>query len=300
MTIQRAITIVNLILILLIAYFGVTLLYRMIATANPSALESAVSETLPVPKPLAMDQTAEFYRPIIERDLFRTKNVAAAQPAVQTQSQSLEALEETKLKLKLMGTVSGDLQRAYAVIEDGPKKEQNLYRIGDTIQHATLKMVLREKVVLTVAGKDEMLTMDEKPSASGRVSPMPTQESQTDESESMPPEDMLMDRAQRVSLNRSMIDDALTDVAKLMTEITVTPHVEEGQSSGLAISNIKPNSIFRRMGLRNGDILVGIDGQEIRSVDDAMRFYESLRSSSELKVQINRRGQERTIDYSIR
>jgi general secretion pathway protein C len=120
------------------------------------------------------------------------------------------------------------------------------------------------------------------------------------EEEFPPTEDPMVDRAQKVSLNRGIIDSAMQDVSKLMTEITITPHMEEGQSSGLAISNIRPNSIFRRMGLRNGDILVGVDGQEIRSVDDAMRFYESLKSSSELKVQINRRGQERTIDYSIR
>ena len=92
-----------------------------------------------------------------------------------------------------------------------------------------------------------------------------------------------------------MIDESLKDVNKLMTEIAIRPHED-----GLALSNIKPNSVFRRMGLRNGDVLVGINGQEIRSVEDAMRLYEGLKSSSEVQVQLKRRGQDRSISYNIR
>jgi general secretion pathway protein C len=299
MTIQRAITIINLILIILIAYLGVTLFYRVIAADTPSALGRAASESPPPPPAHSIDQPADAYALIAERDLFRTRTATPVQPAAQ--AQSIDALDETQLKLRLWGTVSGDPTKAYAVIEDLQKRQQDLYRIGDAIQQATLKMILREKVVITVAGKDEVLSMEENTRSSGRaVAGVESEQSLTEPEEFAPTEDRMMDRAQKVSLNRGIIDAAMQDVSKLMTEITITPHMEEGQSSGLAISNIRPNSIFRRMGLRNGDILVGVDGQEIRSVDDAMRFYESLRSASELKVQINRRGQERTIDYSIR
>ena len=93
----------------------------------------------------------------------------------------------------------------------------------------------------------------------------------------------------------------MNDVSQLATQISITPHIsEDGGPDGLALKNIKPNSIFRRMGLRNGDILTGVDGQEIQTVDDALKLYENLKSASGVQVQILRRGQERTIDYSIR
>ena len=92
-----------------------------------------------------------------------------------------------------------------------------------------------------------------------------------------------------------MIDDAIQDVSKLMTEIKIQPH-----ESGLALSDIKPNSIFRRMGLRNGDVLRSVDGQEIHSVDDALKLYESLKSADNVNVVLQRRGSERTINYNIR
>ena len=69
-------------------------------------------------------------------------------PAAAAEKLDIESLTPTDLKLKLLGTVTGDEKEAYAVIEDTAVRRQNLYKIGDTIQNATLKMILREKVVL--------------------------------------------------------------------------------------------------------------------------------------------------------
>lgn len=97
-----------------------------------------------------------------------------------------------------------------------------------------------------------------------------------------------------------MINEAINDVSKLMTEVKILPHMNDGQPDGLAISNIKPNSIFRRMGLRNGDILKKVGGQEIQTVDDALRLYDSMKSADSVSVEIERRGSLRNIDYTIR
>ncbi len=286
MSIQRAIILVNLALISLGAYFGAGLFYQVWTLRiqpvqlEPAAKTKASASLEPDSKPFAA------YRVIFQRDLFKTQK-ASGTPA-QKADINLEDMEETKLQLKLWGTVTGDTQQSYAVIEDIQKREQNLYRVGDNIQQATLKAILRAKVVLTVNGQDEVLAMEELtqgpasravPSRIGRqVSAVrgPT-------------------RAQRVSLRRNMIDEAIQDVSKLMTEIKIQPHEE-----GLALSAIKPNSIFRRMGLRNGDVLKSVDGQQIRSVDDALKLYESLKSADNVTVELQRRGADRTINYNIR
>ena len=53
------------------------------------------------------------------------------------------------------------------------------------------------------------------------------------------------------------------------------------------------------MGLRNGDVIIGVDGTTIESVDDALKLYENLQSSTAVQVQLRRRGQLKTIDYKI-
>lgn len=299
MPIQRIIIIVNLTLITLIAYLGVTFLYGIIGSRMDQAPTTKAAQTMPIAHATQKNKPLTQYRSIMQRDLFRTK--AAPPPQEPKKSLDIETLEETQLKLKLWGTVSGSPASAYAVIEDTQKREQNLYQVGDAIQQATLKAILREKVVLAVNGKDEILSMEEVPetSAVNRSSRQASSSRPARPLQSESPPTTV--RTQRVALNRSMIENAMQDVSKLMTEMTITPNIsEDGQQSGLALRNIKPNSIFRRMGLRNGDVLVGVNGDQIESVDDALGLYENLKSASEVQVQIMRRGQERTIDYRIR
>jgi general secretion pathway protein C len=288
-TIQRLCALTNLVLLTIGAYFGVTLLYQLIG------LKLTPAQSLSQPAPniagegIFRVQPISHYNPVLERDLFRVKKTS--QSATASPSMNLEDLEKTQLNLKLWGTVSGDPQKAYAVIEDTQKREQNLYRTGDALQNATIKTILREKVILNVDGKDEVLSMEENAQQSpsmiasrGRPYGSPASSST---------------REQRITLQRSMLNESFADVNKLMTQIAISPHLEDGQPAGLSLSRIAPNSIFRRMGLRNGDVLLGVNGQQIQSTDDALRMYESLKSSNEVQLQLKRRGRERTVHYYI-
>lgn len=290
MAIQRIIVAVNLMLLTLGAYFGAGLFYQLVGLQGQTFQPMPLSAEDSAPQAKLINHPLAYYRPILNRDLFQTQKPDTTTDAAD--AVDLEELEQTQLKLKLWGTVSGPSDRTYAVIEDTQKREQNLYRVGDSIQNATIKMVLREKVVLSVDGRDEVLSMEELQQGAGSGRPVPVARSVD-----LPPRPA---GTQRISLMRDLIDNAMQDVSKLMTEIAIQPHIENGQPSGLALTSIKPNSIFRRMGLRNGDILMGVNGQEIRSVDDALRLYESLKESSDVNVQLKRRGRERTINYTIR
>ena len=53
------------------------------------------------------------------------------------------------------------------------------------------------------------------------------------------------------------------------------------------------------MRLRNGDIITGVNGNTIDSVEDAVKVVEQLSSGSDIQLQIKRRGREQSLDYSI-
>ncbi len=231
------------------------------------------------------------YRDIVNRDLFNTVNTAQQQATPQPKKVDLDALKETDLKLKLWGTVSRQGGAAYAVIEDTKTREQNLYRTGDSIQTATVKLILREKVILTVNDSDEILTMEEIV-ASGR-SRRPGRQNQP--ARRLP----VSSYSRKITLNRANIESALENVGDLMNQATIRPHIEDGRPAGIAITGIRPNAIFRKMRLRNGDVITGVNGRSIESVEDAITVFEDLTSSSEIKVDIKRRGRNQTLDYKI-
>lgn len=292
MNIQRAITLVNLAFIALGAYFAAGLFYQIWGLELQTSETPGITSTPRSRSARVVRKPYSSYRSIVQRDLFKTAKAQAA--PVKDTGVNLEEIGETTLKnLKLWGTVTGDAEQSYAVIENTQNRQQNLYRVGDSIQNATLKLILRSKVVLTHSGRDEMLAMEKIQQGSGASRARPGRGRVAPRTGGI--------RTQRVSLRRSMINDAMQDVSKLMTEIKISPHVgEDGQPSGLAVSNIKPNSIFRRMGLRNGDVLKSVDGQDIRSVDDALKLYESMKAADNISVQIQRRGRDRNIEYNIR
>lgn len=283
-------TFVNLVCITLCVYVVVNGFYgNLTAGLNRDPL-SAQQQMYRIDDAASATRPLSAYKAVLDRNLFETR--AASQP--KAEKVDVESLEETQLNLKLWGTVSGTGDGDYAVIEDVTVREQNLYRIGDAIQTATVKEIYREKVVLTVDGKDEVLQMQEMEIGkfASRPAGLPIREGLPIGSGAI--------RPQRISLRRSYIEQSMTDMASLMTEVQIQPHMENGVPAGLSLSSIKPNSIFRRMGLRNGDVITGVDGYDISSVDDALRLVDNLQSASTLSVQLKRRGQEKSIEYHIR
>ncbi len=231
------------------------------------------------------------YAAITGRNLFNTRPDAAA-PA--KEAINIDNLKETDLKLKLWGTVTGQDRQAYAVIEDPKTREQNLYRVGDTIQDATLKLILRQKVVLSVNDRDEVLGMEEV-GAVKKSSPG----SPVARSAASPPKLPVSSYPRELALKSDQIENALENLDQLMEQARIRPHIEEGKPSGISITGIKPNTIFRTMRLRNGDIITGVNGTPIESVEDAMKIFGDLSSASEVQLEIKRRGRKQVLNYKV-
>jgi general secretion pathway protein C len=281
------ITIANLLLITGAAYFGVSLFYQTATStfipgqSGRVAIRQAQSAVKESPKSL------NEYRYIKERNLF---HIEAEKPA-ETVAQKVDVteLKKTELKLKLWGTVTGGAAETYAVIEDTKLRKQTLYRVNDRVQNAVVKEIHREKVILEVDGVYEVLEMEKIISAA-------TSATRRAASSSRASRDPVQTN---VSLKRENIESAVNNLNTLMKQIRIRPHFKDGKPDGLTISGIRSKSIFSDMGLRNGDVIIGVDGNTIESVDDALKLYESLQSASSVQVQLRRRGQLRTIDYRI-
>jgi len=295
---KRFFFLLNLALLTLGMYFGVGLFYQvLLAEVMPfsgripqnAAREAAGTEGSGSRGYAGAGAEFSDYQAIIERNLFQAAKSAEAEETQSRRQQeiALENLEQTKLNVKLWGTVTGSAEEAYAVIEDKNKGEQGLYHRGDTIQGARIKMILRKKVVLRVDGKDEILSMEEKQGAGG-------------DSKSRISRAARSAGTENVRLERSEIDSALNNINQLMQQARVRPYFQNGRPSGLLLSHIRQNSLFAQLGLKSGDIIKGVNGRRIQTVEDALSFYNSLKSESSVRLQLERGGREKTIAYRIR
>jgi general secretion pathway protein C len=216
------------------------------------------------------------YNVISERNLFGTKG-----EEVKERDIDLENLEETDLNLTLLGTVVRGGELDYAVIEEKDKRKQGLFRVGDEVAGAKISRIMRSKVVLSVNGRDEILIMEE-PGAKSTGRELAAATPATKSS---------------INVTKEEIDGALEDMSKILTEARVRPYFSEGEADGFMISRIKNGSIFQKMGIRNGDIIQGVNSEPIKSPEDMLELYKGLKSGAQITLNIKRRGKEETLEY---
>lgn len=274
-------TIFNLLALSVIIYTGVDIFYRIVCTQLRKADTGEIVMEQPPDLERRKRASLSDFKAITDRNIFGSieKNTE------EVKAEELEALEPTSIKVALLGTVTGNERNAFAVIEETDKREQGLYKVGDSIKNAIVKRILREKVVLSVGGRDEILTMEEIDSSRGGERLPFTKSAGT---------------GPTITVSRADLQRYLGDINKLLTQARVRPHFKDGEPDGILISRIKPGSVFAKLGLRNGDIAQGIDGKPIKGPDDIFAFYDQLKSGSQVSLQITRRGKEKTLNYNFR
>jgi general secretion pathway protein C len=267
-----------LLVLTVVIYSGVHIFYKIVGSNLDHVLPTAVTEKASKMN-LSRKGSPSEYRVITEKNIF----VSAQEAAMMSEQDETEGLQPTSLNLILLGTVSSAQGKDYAVIEEGPRKKQGLYKVGDTVQEAEIKRILRQKVVLRVGNTDEVLSMDEKP----RSDILPDRD--------MPPSR----RGKRMSLRHSDLEKSMGNIGTLLSQARIQPHFKGGQADGFRLSRIKPNSLFTKMGFRNGDIVHKINNRSIKTTNDMISFYQNLRSGQEIALEITRRGRKETIRYHI-
>ena len=101
-------------------------------------------------------------------------------------------------------------------------------------------------------------------------------------------------------VERPLLDKLLANTTALATAARFVPSVKDGRPNGFKLYAIRPSSIFGKIGLQNGDTIRSINGMEMSSPDQALGIYTKLRTASHLTVQVERRGETVTLDYTIR
>jgi len=231
------------------------------------------------------------YDVIVERNVFGV----LARDEKEIEEKEPEQLDPTKLNVALLGTVSGESNNSLAVIWDGANRSEDFYTVGDSIQGAMVRKIRRGEVILRVGERDEILKMRDVTSKDvderlyARVVSPPASEGSPKAVETET--DMVVSRADA--------GEGLANINQLFTQARIRPHFVDGRPEGLVITHLRPDSVFSLMGLRNGDVITGLDGGRVASPRDALGLFRNLRSGSPFSLEITRRGATNRINYTF-
>lgn len=219
---------------------------------------------------------------ITDRNLFDVDLIKPKKPS-KSKAVQPEILKKTTLDLVLRGTVTGDGE-GVAIIEDKKLRQQSLYRVGDTVQGATVQQVHRHRVILELAnGTRQILTP-----------PTEEVESKTAALEKKKP---VLPPAQPVTQSKKVKINS--NPATGLNKVRFRPNKKNGETDGMMIYGVRPKSTIHLLGIQNGDIIRQVDGETITQQDEAAVFFDRLPETQQGNFTYFRRGKLVKLSYTV-
>jgi general secretion pathway protein C len=212
---------------------------------------------------------------------------------------------KTTLQLELVSTmiVPSDDSWSMAVIRDLSSKEKDseMFNRGKKIFQTTAVVTKVEprRVLIDHEGKPEYLDLDDKAPVAA-AAPTPEKPAPGPPSEFGDLDKSIQCTGTNCTIERALVDKALANTAALGSMARFVPSVKDGKPNGFKVYAIRPSSLFGKIGMQNGDTIKSINGNEMSTPDQALSLYTKLRSASHLTLNIERRGETVTMDYTIK
>jgi S1-C subfamily serine protease len=83
-------------------------------------------------------------------------------------------------------------------------------------------------------------------------------------------------------------------------DVRVMPLVTNGVVKGLRFYGVKPTSIAAAIGIKSGDVLTAIDGEEIKTAQQLLDLYSKLDKLNGVELQGTRAGKPLAIQLRFR
>jgi general secretion pathway protein C len=272
--VQNAASLICILAVLLVfAAVVPDILSKMSMTSDLSTRVDAITKQLSSaePKPVSGDKQWDL---LTQRQPFGPLGRAASTaPSAPTPPPS-------PLMLSLIGTFITAGQEPYAIIEDKKKQNQDMFLLEQNVfDQAVLKKIYQDRVEVDHNGKLEVLRIDEiGGAASAGVS----------------------NEADSFVVEEAELDKGLENLPLLLTQARAVPYFKDGRSIGLRLFAIKSGSLYEKVGLRNGDILKTINGNNLGDISQALKLFEQLKEERSINLMLERDKQDREFKYTIR
>ncbi len=212
------------------------------------------------------------------------------------------------LRLKLLGTLVSESNPEWSVasIQDVVTLKSNTYMIGDVIQGATVLEIERLRVIILNNNRREFI--DGTPGDGTQAAPMPTPVMAAPAKrgdEGPPPSVALGSGIKQNSENdyeipRAEIDKTLSNLNDVAMQARIVPAFKDGAAQGFKLFSIRPDSIYTKIGIQNGDVIKRINGYDLNSPEKALEIYSKLKESSRIDIEVDRNGTAVKKTYNVR
>ena len=279
---------VKALLIIVLLYTG---LQAIAARMRPGRIldPETVSGTDPIPGERSAAPKADparDYSAIVQRNLFTGPDRLALQTGP-SRSQMLDSMPSAEeLGLKLIGAIAGGPAASRAIIQNTQNNTINPYRIGDVVASATVESILRDAVILRRQGRQLVLRLH---TGTGGDRGDSRQSSDERSSASATPR---QGAAVPLSTQAGYVEE-------VFRKVEIEPYVKNNRTQGLRVSGLEKVPMAELFGLKNGDVIQTINGQQLTSKQKAFQVLMKAKSQSRIDIQLLRDGKSKDLSFEI-
>ena len=226
--------------------------------------------------------TQKNYKPKYQRVDFKNmlkSNRQVNQARAQTYQLTNNGIDITNMLLKgLYG--SGNNGLAIIALKSLPQKT-SLVSVGENYSGYVLNTILKESVVLTKAGKEYILRIEE----GGKIINKMNTFVQTVDDEHV-----------EKKVSRQDIQYYAKHPDQIWKDISI---VQMKNEQGFKITNVRKNSKMDALGLKKGDIMIRANNNDLKSYKNAIELYKNMDKVHTIELVVLRNNQEKEFIYEI-
>ena len=211
------------------------------------------------------------------------------------------------LRVKLLGTLVNDSKPllSFASVQDVVTLKSSTYMVGDRIQGAEVLEIERQRVIILNNNRREFIDGTPGDGTSVVAPPPPVISMKAASNEGAPPSVALGAGVKQVSENdyeipRAEIDKTLSNLNDVAMQARIVPAFKDGVSQGFKLFSIRPDSIYTKIGIQNGDVIKRINGYELNSPEKALEIYSKLKEAARIDIEVERNGASVRKTYNVR
>lgn len=211
----------------------------------------------------------------------------------------LSSCSNSRKSLELLATmVSAEAANSVAVFKKSDETAMKVHE-GEALEDGSfVQRIAWRSVYLNANGKCEFVSLDEQAQKAAKRTPVEV--SKNDEDDVEFGKGVKKVKEDEYVIEKAEIDSVLSNLNKLATQARIVPSFQNGKANGFKLFSIRPNSLYAKIGIQNGDIIQKINGFELNSPDKALEIYGKLKDAQNVTVDLLRRGKSKSLGYTIR
>jgi general secretion pathway protein C len=214
---------------------------------------------------------------------------------------------KSDLPLKFTGVIfGGTADTSIAVLEATSNKQVDTFVLGEAVPgDAKVSNITRDKIFLSRNNCEEFLELEQPELPKKRMAGEKKRLAKPAEGGPMEGNSYREDGYERtgstIAATRQWVEKALTiDFAKTLQDAKASPNTVNGEVRGFVLTRIRPDSVYEKMGLQDGDVVCAINGIELNDAARAIQTLNAMRNERKIELCVMRGGTRMNLDLQVK